>query len=251
MEQIEILSAAIRNEINISAARSSKLAAYASLIHSENLKFNLTGHKTLEDILTNLIIKSIIPAVFLNVPRGTFFADLGTGAGIPGIPLAVYIENSRGTLFDSSSKKIRFIQDAAEKCGITNVEAVSCRIEEAGKNPDYRESYDWVFSRAMSDIYTACELGSPLLKKGGRLFLYSKEKDFSLKPEFIKHLGSLGLEHVREKSAVYEETALRNPEQEGILLIKKKQCPHKYPRRIAVIRRESEKLNQHSINSNG
>ncbi len=242
MEQNNVLAAQIHNKINISPEQSSRLLSYAALIHEENQKYNLTGHKTLEQIVENLIIESILPIKGLIVPRGTIFADLGTGAGIPGIPLAVYIENSQGILFDSNNKKIQFINSAAAECGINNIKTVNCRIEEAGRKNEYRELFNWVFSRAMADIYTACELGAPLLKKGGVLFLYSKEKELISKPLFMKHLDNLGLEPFSEDSIVNNQKNLRAPDSTGIILKKIKPCPPIYPRRIAVIRRESERI---------
>lgn len=242
MEQNNLLTAEIRNKINISVEQSSRLLNYATLIHEENMKYNLTGHKTLEEILKNLIIESIQPVSELIVPRGTIFADLGTGAGIPGIPLAVFFQNSQGVLFDSNSKKIRFIESAAAECGISNIQTVNCRIEEAGRKDEYREFFDWVFSRAMADIYTACELGAPLLKKGGKLFLYSKEKEVILNPGFISHLDNLGLEPAPEESPENGKENVNSIDSTGILLIKVKPCPARYPRRIAVIRRESERI---------
>jgi 16S rRNA (guanine527-N7)-methyltransferase len=242
VEQNEILSAEIRKKLSFTNDQADKLSSYAQLIHEENRKYNLTGHKTLEEIIENLILGSILPVKKLIVPRGTIFADLGTGAGIPGVPLAVFLNESRGTLFDSNSKKIRFIENAAEECKINNIRAVSCRIEEAGKNNEYRESFDWVFSRAMADIYTACELGAPLLKRGGKLFLYSREKELVRSPEFIKHLDNLGLEPDPEKSGGNKQVEARKAEEEGILLKNIRHCPHEFPRRIAVIRRESNKI---------
>jgi 16S rRNA (guanine527-N7)-methyltransferase len=242
VEQNEMLSAEIRKKLSFTNEQADKLNSYAQLIHEENRKYNLAGHKTLEEIIENLILGSILPVKKLIVPRGTIFADLGTGAGIPGIPLAVYIEKSQGVLFDSNSKKIRFIESAAAECGINNIKTVNCRIEEAGKNNEYRKSFDWVFSRAMADIYTACELGAPLLKRGGKLFLYSREKELVRSPEFIKHLDNLGLKPESEESGGNKQMETLKAEEEGILLKNIRPCPHEFPRRIAVIRRESDKI---------
>lgn len=235
MEQFKNLSN-ITDTLPLPEKDIEKLVSYAVMIYTENRKYNLTGHKTPNEILLNLIAGSIIPVQNLNVPRGTFFADLGTGAGIPGVPLAVYFKESQGVLFDSNNKKINFIKSAAGQCGISNIETVNCRIEEAGKDSRFRNAFDMVFTRAMADIYTACEMGAPLLKKEGRIFIYSNDFNSLNNPEILKHCDNLGLEPVVKSD---EEPGRGD---EGLLFKKIKDTPDKYPRRIAVIRRESERI---------
>ena len=237
VEQFKILSTLITRSLPVSKEQADKLTSYALLIHTENQKYNLTGHKTPEEIIDNLIIGSIAPVIKLNVPRGTYFADLGTGAGIPGIPLAVFIEKSRGILFDSNSKKIKFIENASKECGIKNIKGISCRIEEEGRNDKYRGTFDWVFSRAMADIYIACELGAPLLKKGGHLFLFSRGMELVEKQRVQQHVSSLGLEIIQERKN--ENKSMMD---EGILFRMTGECPSLFPRRMAAIRRDREKI---------
>lgn len=237
MEQFETLTSSIIKALPLTAEQAKKLACYSSLIHKENQKFNLTGHKSPEEIIKNLIIESIAPVIELNVPRGTYFADLGTGAGIPGIPLAVFIEKSKGVLFDSNHKKIKFINAASKECEITNIKAVSCRIEEEGKKDLYREAFDWVFSRAMADVYIACELSAPLLKKDGYLFLYSKDLELTKNINVQKHISSLGLKLVT--NANKED---KDHKDEGLLFKKREECPDLFPRRMAAIKRDRKKI---------
>jgi len=209
----------------------SLMIKYAAEIFNENKKFNLTGHKNLINIIDNLFIKSLMPLKTLNVPRGTLFADIGTGAGIPGIPLAIKYSESTGVLFDSNHKKINFINRTSKRLGINNVTAVAGRVEELCGEGDYRESFDMVFSRAMSDIYTTTELGAPLLKIDGLLFLFSGEKS-ELSDYIVEHINILGLsvENLLSQSSIKDNTE--------ILVLKKiKATDAKYPRRISAIKR--------------
>ncbi len=237
MEQFETLSSSITKALPLSTEQTKKLVLYALSIHKENQRFNLTGHKSPEEIISNLIIKSIAPVTKLNVPRGTFFADLGTGAGIPGIPLAVFIKESKGILFDSNHKKINFINTASRECDISNIKGVSCRIEEEGKKDLYRETFDWVFSRAMADVYIACELGAPLLKKDGYLFLYSRDVAFAKNPHVGKHISSLGLELIKNVN-----NREKDYNGEGLLFKKQQECPALFPRRMTAIKRDRKKI---------
>ena len=212
--------------------KQSLMIKYSDEIFSENKKFNLTGHKTLLNIVENLFINSLIPLKNLDVPRGTLFADIGTGAGIPGIPLAIKYNESKGILFDSNNKKINFINRTAGNLGISNASAVAGRVEELCREENYRGSFDMVFSRAMSDIYTVTELGAPLMKIDGLLFLFSGDKS-ELSDYMTEHIYNLGLA-VADLSLM-----LRSDEADSEIIVfrKIKETDVRYPRRISVIKR--------------
>jgi 16S rRNA (guanine527-N7)-methyltransferase len=232
VEQFEKKLHHIALQYSLNSEQTEKLKFFAIYLFDENRKYNLTGHKTLEDILDNLIAGSLLPAPELNVPRGTFFADLGTGAGIPGIPLSIYLQDSEGVLFDSNFKKIRFIEEFCRLQNIKNVLGVSCRIEEAGRDPRYREKFDMVFSRAMADLYIISEMASPLLKTGGYLYLYSRDREMIDNNNVKQHLDELGLVRCRENQN----------DAEGLLLRKTAPCSEKFPRRISAIKRDRARL---------
>jgi len=212
----------------------SQLVDYAKSIYIENLKYNLTGHKNLPDIIENLIIGSLEPIKHLDVPRGTLFADIGTGSGIPGVPIALKYRDCRGILFDSNQKKIRFINKTASDLGINNVIGIDIRVEDAGRSDEYRETFDFVFTRAMSDLFTIAELGSPLLKTGGYIYLYINKNQVVFNDYISDHLDKVGLSLLNET----ELDGLSGIDlNEGLLLKKFKPSDNTYPRRIAVIKR--------------
>jgi 16S rRNA (guanine527-N7)-methyltransferase len=211
----------------------SLLDAYAEAIHEENKKYNLTGHKSIQEVIENLIIGSIEPLSVIIVPRGTLFADLGTGAGIPGIPFAIKYDESTGVLFDSNQKKIRFINKTSDELTISNVQGVSLRVEDAGRENNYREKFDLVITRAMSDIYTIAELGAPLLKTGGNILLYINENQKNYTDNLLSHLDELGLSMDTGRSLTMTGT----DKFDGLLLTKIKPTNNKYPRRMPVISR--------------
>ena len=215
-----------------------KLDLYARMIHESNSRFNLTGLKTLEEIQTVLIAESLFPFEAINVPRGTLIADIGTGAGIPGIPLSILMDSAVFTLIDATRKKIGFIKDAIAKLAIKNADAICCRVEEIDKDPAYRERFDWVVTRAMADTYMAAELGAPLLKKGGYLYLYASEKQAELNERVTNHVADLGLAELKDK----EKLSVSDSCCGGLLFIKTGSTDVKYPRRINAIRRDSANI---------
>ena len=209
------------------------LINYAKAINLENQKYNLTGHKTIENIIDNLIIGSLEPVKCLNVPRGTLFADMGTGAGIPGIPIAIKHSDSQGFLFDSNQKKVRFINKTSAELGIKNINAMEIRVEEAGRMDDYREKFNLVFTRAMSDVYTIAELGSPLLKTGGYIFLFVNRNQLVFDDYLLNHLSDVGLAVESQPEQLHGD--------EGLFLRKIKPIDDKFPRRMPVIKRLAAK----------
>jgi len=223
----------------INEDKTEKLVHYGKLIHAENSKYNLTGHKSFDDIMNGLIIDSLAPLKFSDVPRGTSAADMGTGAGVPGIPLAILHPEVAFTLFDSNSRKIRFIDYIADELGLGNVKGVCGRIEEIGRDREYRESFNIVVSRAMSDIYSACELCSPFLKPGGCMFLYVSEKQKQIPSPVVEHLKKLSLDIIKDGKTV---TPFIIDSTSGLLLYKASPVADIYPRRISAIRRGSAEI---------
>ena len=207
------------------------LLIYAEAVYTENMKYNLTGHKNLSDIIENLIIKSLEPIKNLNVPRGTLFADLGTGAGIPGIPIGIKYNSCKGILFDSNQKKIRFINKTITELNLNNIHGINTRIEDSGRDLNYREKFDLIFTRAMADINTIAELGAPLLKNGGSIILYVNKNQIDINPHIMAHLVEVGLSDNIDTEVM----------DEGIILRKVSKTDDRYPRRMSVIKRMAMK----------
>ncbi len=102
--------------------------------------------------------------------------DIGSGAGYPGIPLAMALPEARFTLVDSVGKKARFAGEAASRLGLGNVEAVAARSEEVGAG-EGRERFDLALARAVAPLSVLAELASPLLAEGGTLVAWKGERE--------------------------------------------------------------------------
>ena len=145
-----------------------KVNEFANLIYSENKKFNLTGLKNIEDIKNILIYESILSLNYanLNLEDSSKVIDLGTGAGIPGIPFKIMYDKAKLILVDSNHKKCNFIEKVIKELGI-DIKIICKRIEEIAHQNEHRESYDICLSRAVSNISTLNEFSLPLLKLDG------------------------------------------------------------------------------------
>jgi len=213
-----------------------QLYEFSILLYNENKKFNLTGCSSLAEIIEKLIIQSLDPLIGINVPRGTSFIDMGSGAGIPGIPLAILFKELHGICLEANAKKVSFIENSIEKLGIDNLKPVCARAEDAGRETVFREKFSWIFTRAMADIFISLELGACFLKKGGLMYIYSNEKINGADDGIIRHAGNLGLElNPPEKITEYNIVS-------GLLFKKIGQTDNIYPRRFSVLKRMSRKI---------
>jgi len=161
---------------DISPRQAELLAAYRDLILESNRKFNLTALRDSQSIDGRLIAESLRLAPFLPDRAGARAIDIGTGSGIPGIPLAILRPDIAFTLVDATGKKIRFIELVASQLEIPNVTALHDRAETMAHDPAYRERYDLVVARAVTQLAALAELVLPFLRIGGRALLPKGEE---------------------------------------------------------------------------
>lgn len=177
-ERLNANLAAINQEFYLSDQQLGQLHVFYENLISWNKVMNLTTIVEEEDVynkhfLDSLsILKVCDPNAFLRKS----LIDVGTGAGFPGLVLAIAFPHLHVTLMDSLNKRITFLNDTIIKCGLTNVECIHSRAEELGHNKDQREHYDYVVSRAVANTATLSEYCLPLCKVQGTFIAYKAEK---------------------------------------------------------------------------
>lgn len=139
-----------------------QLLNFVVLIEKWNKTYNLTAIRNREEMLRLHILDSLALLPFVS---GKKIADIGTGAGLPGIPLAIFLTEQTFTLVDSNSKKTRFVQQAIVELKLANVEVKHSRVEDLG----YAEEYDAVLSRAFASLSDIMALTEYLLRPDGVL----------------------------------------------------------------------------------
>ena len=139
-----------------------KLLRLLEELEQWNRAYNLTGIENREAMVATHLLDSLAVSGDLAGPR---IADLGTGAGFPGLPLAIVHPERHFTLIDATAKKIRFVTHAARALGLANVEAVQARAE--SMRP--RELFDTVIARAVAPLPKLAGLARPLSRPGTRL----------------------------------------------------------------------------------
>jgi 16S rRNA (guanine527-N7)-methyltransferase len=152
-------------ELDADTGVGAKLAQYVALLDKWNRKHNLTAIRDPEQMVTHHLLDSL--AVLAHLPRQERLRvlDIGSGGGLPGIPLAIAKQGWRVVLLDSNHKKAVFLRQAAIELDLANVEVCAERVQ------DYEPHvlFDVVISRAFSDLATFATLGKRLVATGGRL----------------------------------------------------------------------------------
>ncbi len=143
---------------------------YAEII-TANLTLNLTRITEPNDFWEKHIWDSLIPVLALNLTDQNVI-DVGSGAGFPGLPVAIANRNIRVTLLDSTAKKINFLTQLKSKLNITNIDTLLGRVETIGRDKNHREKYDLALIRAVAEITVCAEYVLPLIKVGGIAILY-------------------------------------------------------------------------------
>lgn len=161
-------------EINLSEETVDNLMAYAELLIETNKHTNLTAIRDEKELIEKHFLDSMLVHKLLRADM-TSAMDIGTGAGFPGMVLAICNPNIRFTLMDSVGKKTKFLEMVAEELALPNVEVVNERAEEYIKKDDRRESYDLGLCRGVSKLNVILEYMVPFLKVDGDFYALKME----------------------------------------------------------------------------
>ena len=166
----EILAArADEAGIPLTAEQIGQFSAYNEMLLDWNTRMNLTALTAPEDVAVKHIIDSLTAYDAALFDGARTLIDVGTGAGLPGIPLAVYAPHLTVTLLDSLNKRVRFLTEVTAAMGLQNVRCIHARAEEAARTAEHRAAYDIVVSRAVARLPVLLEYTLPFVRVGGTL----------------------------------------------------------------------------------
>ncbi len=167
---------------------------YLDLVYEHNKKINLVGTKNKNQILLRHILDSLAVLKFNNYfnNKNTRILDIGTGAGMPGMLVAIFLRGSTIYLLDKTLKKINFLKKAVGELDLKNVEIIRGRAEEISRENLFRESFDLVLARAVAKFSILCELAIPFCRINGKIILYKSRKIFSEITEHNEAISRLG-----------------------------------------------------------
>lgn len=206
-----------------------KFYDYMNLLVEWNKKINLTAITEEKDIILKHFVDSL--TVLKYIKENKSIVDVGTGAGFPGIPLAIMNDSLKITLVDSLNKRINFLNEVCSKINLKNTKAIHSRAEEFGQDNNYRESYDIAISRAVSNLTVLAEYLLPLVKVGGKIICMKGpdiEEELKQAKSAIDILG--GKFERCDNFCLPKSDISRN-----IIIINKiKETPKKYPRKAGT-----------------
>ena len=166
----EILAArADEAGIPLTAEQIGQFSVYNEMLLDWNTRMNLTALTAPEDVAVKHIIDSLTAYDAARFDGARTLIDVGTGAGLPGIPLAVYAPHLTVTLLDSLNKRVRFLTEVTAAMGLQNVRCIHARAEEAARTAEHRAAYDIVVSRAVARLPVLLEYTLPFVRVGGTL----------------------------------------------------------------------------------
>ena len=205
-----------------------KFDKYMKLVLKRNEEINLTAITDPEEFMVKHFEDSISIIEYPEYIEAKTVMDLGTGAGFPGVPLAISSDDKQFILVDSLNKRLKVIEEFCTQLDINNVKTVHGRAEELARNKQYRDSFDLVVSRAVANLTTLTELALPFVKVGGYFLSYKG-------PEAEEELASAG-KAIQTLGGKYIETRETKMEKYGIshniIVIKKvKPTPNNFPRK--------------------
>lgn len=225
---ISLAGLAAERGVPLSPTQEDQFQRYQRLLQTWNRKLNLTRIQEPRDIKIRHFLDALLCAPVTGNLNGQTLIDVGTGAGLPGLPLKILYPEMHLTLVDSVAKKTRFLTAVVEELGLTDVTVLAERAETLGQNPHFRERFDWAVARSVADMRVLAEYLLPLVRVGGHMLAQKGDharEETEVATAAINLLGG-GLPTF---------TAVQLPEharQHFLVLIEKRSStPAKYPRR--------------------
>ena len=205
-----------------------KFELYSKLLLEWNDKFNLTAIKEPEQIELKHFIDSLMSEKYISY-SGKTLLDVGSGAGFPGIPLAICHPDLKVTLLESNGKKVTFLKAVVDALSLKNVSIIQGRSEEL---LSYKESFDFVTARAVKQLNILLEICSHLLKICGEFVAYKGSDGEQELAEAKRAISLLGL----EIKSINSYTLPEINDSRTLIVLKKVKTPHKkYPRTYSEI----------------
>ena len=218
--------------VRLGGDRRDRLVEFARLLGSYK-QANVIGARELHSVLVDHILDSLSCFLFGPLAEAQTLADVGSGGGLPGIPLKIAQPALQTTLLESTGKKARFLLYAIEQLSLEGVEVVNGRVEEIAHMSTRRGTYDIVTARAVARLSVVAEYCVPLLKVGGHVVSMKakvRADEVSGGERAAERLGA----KVSEVLRVPYLPVVRAKERRLVIIEKVRETPVKYPRKVGV-----------------
>ncbi len=188
------------------ARETAALAEFLNLLAQWNRTYNLTGIRTADELISRHLVESLALAPLL---EGIRVADIGTGAGLPGIPLAIVASDRQFTLIESRAKRVRFLRHAIATLGLENAVVAHSRAEDLPAGP----AFDTVLARAVARPEALVEIARPLMTTGSILIVLTSaelaQRFEGVAADFAAALAQTRAKKLKSAIVVLERVAAR------------------------------------------
>lgn len=220
--------------IPLNDAQVATFARLAAELVAYNQRVNLTRITDPADIAVQHIVDSLMglrPLDDLDPARPLRVVDVGSGAGFPGLPLAVMRPQWRFTLIEATGKVVAYLEHVVAALGLTNVVALHARVEDVGRSKELRERFDLAVARALAPLPVLLEYTLPLIAVGGRLVAY---KGADADAEVALSVNALSILGGRSRPRTqYYLPGLDRP-RHLVVVDKRRPTPRSYPRKAGT-----------------
>lgn len=228
-----ILDSAKIMGVSLTDEQADKMVKYHEMLVSANKQMNLTR---VPDDINEAADRNYLDSLnaVKHLDGVSALIDVGTGAGFPGIPIAIACPHIKVTLLDALQKRVGFLQSVIDELGL-NAEAVHGRAEDAARKPEFRDAFDVATARAVAEMNVLCEWLLPFVKAEGRMLALkgpSAEEELVRAENALKQLNA-------EKVAVHPAPVPGRDWEHKIVEIRKTApTPDRFPRRASAIEKK-------------
>jgi 16S rRNA (guanine527-N7)-methyltransferase len=221
--------------IALEASQLALLSGYADLLAGYE-SVNVIGTRDPEKIVVEHLSDSLSCLLIRDLWSSRSVIDVGTGGGLPGVPLAISRPELRVTLLEATEKKVRFLDYTREKLGLQNLNLIQGRVEDEGKKAAYRETFDLAVARALAELPVVVEYCAPLVRVGGKILAMKGRLTEEELSRGVAASRELGIEVCEVRKVKYRADL---PQKERRLVVFEKilATPEKFPRRVGLAKK--------------
>lgn len=218
--------------VHLEGDQEEKILAFVQLLHRTNARYNLTGFASEEEILIEGVLDSLTACTLSDILEASqSLIDVGTGGGIPGIPLKIAYPPMQLTLLEATAKKCHFLEEATRILELEGVQVLCGRAETVAHDPAFREQYALATARALGELREILELTIPFIQPGGFALYY---KGRNVHREIEEAQNALGI--LKSTIVALRDIPIPCGSRKTTLVLVRKEAPTppQYPRRPGI-----------------
>ncbi|MGG0824892.1 16S rRNA (guanine(527)-N(7))-methyltransferase RsmG [Paenibacillus turicensis] len=221
----------LARNIELSEKQLEQYELYFKELVSWNEKMNLTGITERSEVYLKHFFDSLTLSQYVDFTKVGSIADIGSGAGFPGIPLKICFPHLKLMIVDSLNKRIQFLQHVVDTLGLQDVQLIHGRAEDVARQAGLRDSFDLVTARAVARLAVLNEFCLPFVKTGG---IFAAMKGTDLKEEVKEATRSFKELNGKMKASYHFQLPQENADRHIIIIEKVGDTPKKYPRKAGT-----------------